>query len=118
VSRLGGAKPLPHDPVEVHELLRAQQVVDLGLAGPVAGHEGLQTTLLISGTIPNRKGQRLLVHWLAASFSAGRLSGLDDLTAWLERTRLGSTPLAYTGRAEDLGPLQRLLPAAVEAVRQ
>lgn len=77
-----------------------------------------EATFLVSGTIPNRKGQPMVVHWLAASFSGTRLTGLDELAAWLERTGLGARPLANTGRAHDLGPLQRLLPAAVEAVRQ
>jgi hypothetical protein len=77
-----------------------------------------EATFIVSGTIPNRKGQPLVVHWLVASFSRTRLTGLDDLAAWLERTGLGATPLANTGRAQDLGPLQRLLPAAIDAVRQ
>ena len=73
---------------------------------------------LLVGTIPNRKGQPLVVHRLAVTFKGDTLTSLEDLGDWLGRTRLGALPLANTGQEPDLAALKALLPAAVDAVRR
>lgn len=76
-----------------------------------------EVVFLIAGTIPNRKGQPLVMHRLAARYRDGRRVALEELAAFLDRTGLGRTPLVNTGAALDLTPLQALLPDAVAAAR-
>jgi len=74
-----------------------------------------EVAFLIAGTIPNRKGQPLVMHWLAVDYRDGQPVLLEDLAIFLERLELGRAPLVNTGAPPDLERLQRWLPEAVTA---
>ncbi len=76
-----------------------------------------EVAVLIAGTLPNRKGQPLVMHWLAVCCREGQPVRLEDLAAFLDRLELGRTSLVNTGAPPDLERLQRLLPEAVAAAR-
>lgn len=88
---------------------------------PVLTVEGLEPgeqVVIVSGLLPNRRSQPLLHRWYGASFKAGKLKGVEELTDLLKRTKLGKKKLANHGLPADLETLQSLVPPAVEAVRQ
>lgn len=74
-------------------------------------------TFLVAGTIPNRKGQPLVIHWLAATFQNGKTNQIEEIGDYVTRIGLGKTPLANTGEAFDTTPMQKILPHAIDAVR-
>ena len=64
-ARLGGANAFAHDLVQVHELLAAQQVVELRLARAVQRHQALERGGLVVGVVVDvqaRKPPRALDH--------------------------------------------------------
>ena len=77
-----------------------------------------EVTFLIAGTIPNRKGQPLVVHWLAVGCRDGVCGTTEDLTDYLTRTGFGRKPHPNPARLFDLAPLQGQLPVAVAAARR
>jgi hypothetical protein len=77
-----------------------------------------EVAFLLSGTIPNRKGQPLVVHWLVVRYRDGRRTAVEDLAPYLENVGLGARTLSNPGTPLDLAPLQALLPDAVAAARQ
>ena len=75
-----------------------------------------ERVLIVSGLIPNRRGQPVVHRWYAAVFRGKKFSRLEDLDALLTRTKLGAEPLANTGRTP--GDLQELVAEAVKQVRE
>lgn len=75
-----------------------------------------ERVLIVSGLIPNRRGQPVVHRWYAAVFRGKKFSRLEDLDALLTRTKLGAEPLANTGRTP--GDLQELVAEAVTQVRE
>jgi len=82
----------------------------------VGGSE--HTAVVISGLLPNRRGQPLVHRWYAALFRAGRPEGVEPFEAFLEATRLGREPLPNDGELVDVEALKALLGPAIEAVRR
>jgi len=83
----------------------------------VSNQDAGQMTFLVAGTIPNRKGQPLVIHWLAGTFQNGKMVQVEEIGDYIGRIGLGKTPLPNTGEAFDTIPMQKLLPTAIEAVR-
>ena len=75
-----------------------------------------EVVLIVSGLVPNRRGQPVVHRWYGAVFRQGTFQRLESLGDLLGRTRLDTEPLANTGRA--LTGLQELVPLAVDKVRQ
>jgi hypothetical protein len=75
-----------------------------------------ESVLIVSGLVPNRRGQPVVHRWYGAVFRGAVFDRLEAFEAVLERTRLGAEPLANTGRAP--GDLQQLVPIAVDMVRE
>ena len=75
-----------------------------------------ESVLIVSGLVPNRRGQPVVHRWYGAVFRGTVFDRLETFEALLERTRLGSEPLANTGRAA--AELQPLVPVAVAKVRE
>ncbi len=75
-----------------------------------------EVVLIVSGLVPNRRGQPVVHRWYGAVFHHGSFARLEELGDLLGRTRMGTEPLANTGRA--LTGLQDLVPLAVDKVRQ
>lgn len=75
-----------------------------------------ESVLIVSGLVPNRRGQPVVHRWYGAVFRGTVFDRLEAFEVLLERTRLGSEPLANTGRL--VAELQPLVPMAVEKVRQ
>jgi len=75
-----------------------------------------ESVLIVSGLIPNRRAQPVVHRWYSAVFRGQKFKQLETLEALLERTRLGTEPLANSGRAP--GDIQKLVPEAVKQVRE
>jgi superfamily II DNA or RNA helicase len=75
-----------------------------------------ERVLIVSGLIPNRRGQPVVHRWYSAVFRGKKFERLEDLDALLARTKLGTEPLANTGRPP--GDMQALVPEAVKRVRE
>ncbi len=86
----------------------------LVLPGALAAGE---TVFIISGLIPNRKGQPLVQRWLGVGFMNGRFRNIEDFPALLARTGLGRTRFPNRGDEVDTEALRRLLPEAVAKAR-
>lgn len=71
--------------------------------------------LIVSGLIPNRRGQPVVHRWYGAVFRGQEFMQLETLDGLLKRTKLGTEPLANTGRAP--GNLQKQVAEAVKHVR-
>jgi hypothetical protein len=78
-----------------------------------AGH----AAIIVSGLLPNRRGQPLVHRWYVARFTDYHLAGVDSFDAFLESSRLGRTPLPNAGEPVDEQGLTDLLPTAVDAVK-
>ncbi len=75
-----------------------------------------ERVLVVSGLIPNRRGQPVVHRWYSAVFRGKTFERLEDLDALLARTKLGTEPLASSGRPP--GDLQDLVAEAVTRVRE
>jgi hypothetical protein len=77
-----------------------------------------ERVLVVSGVVPNRRGQPVVHRWYGAVFKGQKLERLEPFEELLKRTELGVRPLPNTrrkGAAEDLQPL---VPLAVRKVRE
>jgi hypothetical protein len=74
-----------------------------------------ERVLIVSGLIPNRRGQPVVHRWYSAVFHGKKFETLEDFDALLARTKLGTEPLANSGR--PLGDMQELVAEAVTQVR-
>ncbi len=116
-----------------HQLLWANNPVMHWLSGRVRAEFGRHTApvlvvprlggerqaaVIVSGLLPNRRGQPLVHRWYAARFDGDHPAGVEPFEDLLAATRLGREPLPNAGEAVDVERLERLLPAAVEAVER
>lgn len=79
---------------------------------------GAQTAVLVSGLLPNRRGQALVHRWHVARFTGGRLDRVEPFEDFLAGCPLGRAPLPNDGREIDLKRLEHLLAPAIEAVER
>ncbi len=84
--------------------------------GQLAGAQ--KSAVVVSGLLPNRRGQALVHRWYVVRFEGDHPAGVEPFEVFLDATRLGREPLPNAGEAVDLGRLSRLLPAAIEAVER
>lgn len=75
-----------------------------------------ETTFLIAGTIPNRKGQPMVVDWQAVTRGADGKFRLEAFDAFASRARLAAHALANATRPVPAA-LQAALPEAVKQMR-
>ena len=65
-----------------------------------------RVAVIVSGLLPNRRGQPLVHRWYVARFRAGRPQGVDAFEAFLDEVRLGREPLPNDGAAVDINALE------------
>ena len=82
-----------------------------------AGLEPDEAVYLITGIIPNRKGHPLIQHWFGVRTLDNAFTGIEDLSSFLTRTRLGKQFIPNTGMDMDTDELQSLLPDVVHKAR-
>lgn len=87
------------------------------LVVPALG-DARRATVIVSGLLPNRRGQPLVHRWYAARFDDQRADGVEPFETFLETCRLGHEPLPNAGEAVDEERLGRLLAPAIEAVER
>jgi len=75
-----------------------------------------ERVLIVSGLIPNRRGQPVVHRWYSAVFRGKRFERLEDLEVLLARTKLGTEALANSTRPP--GEMQALVAEAVKRVRE
>lgn len=75
-----------------------------------------ERVLIVSGLVPNRRGQPVVHRWYGAVFRGNKFKHLEELEPLLARTKLGATPVSNPGRPP--GDVQALVPIAVERVRE
>ncbi|MEO0434522.1 MAG: DEAD/DEAH box helicase [Cyanobacteria bacterium J06656_5] len=72
---------------------RRHQAPVLTLPQGIAAQEAV---FVLSGVIPNRRGQPLVNHWLSVVFEHSQFQRVEDFEATLQRTRLGQQPIPNT----------------------
>lgn len=77
-----------------------------------------RSAVLVSGLLPNRRGQPLVHRWYVVHFAGRVLQEVEAFADFLASTRLGREPLPNAGEAVDLAKLESLLAPAVEATRR
>ncbi len=83
--------------------------------------EGLpddEAVIIVSGLIPNRRGQPLVHRWFAARFRDGGFHTLEDFGDFAKRLRLGRRRLPNRHVPADTDALRALVPEAVARTRQ
>ena len=86
----------------------------------IAGVPGLatnETVFVLSGLVTNRKSHPLVREWLGVTFAGDELKDVVPFDDVLERTGIGTRPIANRPGEVDTGRLARLLPDAVEWAR-
>ena len=73
--------------------------------------------IVISGLLPNRRGQPLVHQWFVAHFDDTRLARVEPFSDFVRDTKLQGRDLPNKGNPLDTAALEALLPAAVDAVR-
>lgn len=73
-----------------------------------------ETTVLLQGGFPNKRGYILIHDWISVRFQEGRITGTEDIHALLARLDLRPGALPNDGATRPLDRLQALLPPAVE----
>ena len=74
--------------------------------------------VVVSGLLPNRRGQALVHRWYVARFARGQFTEVEPFEAFLTASGLGRASIPNDGSAVDEQALARLLPAAIEAVER
>jgi hypothetical protein len=74
--------------------------------------------LVISGLLPNRRGQSLVHRWYAVHFKGSRFDRVEPFEEFLAATGLGRQSLPNASEELDTEALESLLPKAVDAVRR
>jgi hypothetical protein len=77
-----------------------------------------EAIVLVTGTLPNRKGHPLIQKWSGIRFERGTVRERLDLNAVMERTRFGRDELPNPAAARDFAALQPLVAPAVDAMRE
>ena len=72
-----------------------------------------ETVYILSGLIPNRKGQPLVHRWAGVVFNQDRYSGIEDIRELLSRTGLARKQYPNSSRDMDLSKIQMCLPNAI-----
>ena len=87
------------------------------LTTPKLGREdGTDTIIIVSGLLPNRRGQPLVHRWYGVCFADSRLRGIEPFETLLAATGLGQSALPNPSGAPDVDRLARLLAPAITAV--
>jgi hypothetical protein len=77
-----------------------------------------EQAFILTGVIPNRKGQPLLVDWqVVGSHSESAAFSLEPFDSFIERARLKAGTLPNSGQNFPLESLQARLPQAVRTMR-
>ena len=88
------------------------------------GLEPGEQVFLLTGIIPNRRGQPLIQRWFGVAVAKDRFAGFMDLETLLTRSGLGTSALPNPGQADDpalkaaLQAAQNLLPDIILKARQ
>lgn len=77
-----------------------------------------EVVFVTSGLIPNRKSHPLVHRWFGVVFRDGAFQRTEPFDAFVTRTGLGKEKLSNPGTEIDTGPLEQLLPQAVEQTRR
>ncbi len=74
------------------------------------------TAVIVSGLLPNRRGQPLVHRWYVARFSGTVPVGVESFVDYAAQIKLGDNRLPNAGRKIELTRLQKLLSPAIDAV--
>jgi hypothetical protein len=107
----------------VVEWLNDKALGSFGLhEAPVVTLDGMlprdETVFVVSAVISDCRGRVLHQRWFSVVFAGGRFTRTESFVETIDRTGLGRGSPSGGGGAIDLGPLTRLLPEAVDAVRR
>lgn len=76
------------------------------------------SAVLVSGLLPNRRGQALVHRWYVARFHGRRLDGVEPFDAFLAHSEFGREALPNAEEAVDTERLSELLAPAIDAVKR
>ena len=77
-----------------------------------------ETAIIVSGLLPNRRGQPLVHRWYVARFTDDRPAGVTPFEEFLTSSGLGKHPLPNAQEDVDIPRLSQLLPPAIAAVER
>ena len=77
-----------------------------------------EAVYLITGIIPNLKGHPLIQHWFGVRTKKKSFMGIEELSSFLKRTKLGKQFIPNRGINIDIDELQALLPDVVQKARE
>lgn len=86
------------------------------LAPKVCGAK--EAVVIVSGLLPNRRGQSLVHRWYAVRFERGHFNETESFDDFLARTGFGRSPIPNAAEEVDLDALGALLGPAIEAVER
>ena len=73
-----------------------------------------ELVFVLSGLIPNRKGQPLIHRWFSAVFIDDHFRGIEEFESTITRVGLGKKTFPNVSDNQDIEALQRLLPEALD----
>jgi hypothetical protein len=76
-----------------------------------------EVVFVVSGVIPNRRGQPLINKWLGIVFNNNRFVRVEDFTVTRDRTLLGKEPIPNTNQPLDESLLELRSQAVEEATK-
>ena len=76
-----------------------------------------EAVFIISGVIPNRRGQPLINKWLGVVFEKNKFVRVEEFTATRDRTNLGKEPIPNTNKEVDESLLALRSQAVDEATK-
>ena len=76
-----------------------------------------EVVFIISGVIPNRRGQPLINKWLGVVFEGKKFVRVEEFTAIRDRTNLGKEPIPNTNKEIDESLLELRSQAVDEATK-
>ena len=76
-----------------------------------------EVVFIISGVIPNRRGQPLINKWLGVVFEGDKFVRVEEFTITRDRTNLGKEPIPNTNQEVDESLLELRSQAVDEAIK-
>jgi len=79
--------------------------------------ESDEVVFILSGLIPNQKSQPLVHRWFGIEFRDGKFKEIEAFESLVKRVSLGKNNFSNPQKPIDTGPLERLLPEAIEQAK-
>jgi superfamily II DNA or RNA helicase len=76
-----------------------------------------EVVFILSGLIPNQKSQPLVHRWFGIGFHDGKFKRIEAFERLIKRVSLGKNNFSNSQKTFDTGPLEKMLPEAIEQAK-